>query len=136
MTQNMKTIVLDSFAVLAYLQNEGGAQQVEELFLKAQAGGIRLLINRINLGEVFYLSARRKGMEFARQILKEFSLLPVEIISASDDLTDQAAQLKAQHPISYADGFVAATALEYGAVIISGDKDFQHLEKLIKVIWL
>ena len=134
--QSMKTIVLDSFAVLAYLQNEAGAQQVEELFLNAQAGEIKLLINRINLGEVFYLSARRKGLEFAQQILKEFSLLPVEIISPSDDLIDRAAQLKAQHPISYADGFVAATAFEFQAEIISGDKDFQRLETLLKIIWL
>ncbi|MBI5787677.1 MAG: type II toxin-antitoxin system VapC family toxin [Candidatus Schekmanbacteria bacterium] len=132
----MKTIVLDSFAILAYLQNEDGAQKVEELLLAAQAGKIRLLINRINLGEVFYLSAKRKGLETARQILKEFSLLPVEIISPSDDLIDQAAQLKAQYPISYADGFVAATAFEFQAEIISGDKDFQYLEKLLKIIWL
>ena len=134
--KNMNTVVLDSFAVLAYLQNEDGADVVEDHFHNAQQSKIKLIINRINLGEIFYITARRSGLEFSRQILKEFSLLPVEIISPTDNIIDRAAQLKAEYPISYADGFVASTAIEFKAGILTGDKDFKQLEKLVKVIWL
>jgi predicted nucleic acid-binding protein len=53
-------------------------------------------------------------------------------------LVFQAASLKARFPISYADAFAAALAIERGARLITGDHDFQPLEvaRLLKIQWL
>jgi len=44
--------------------------------------------------------------------------------------------VKAQHPVSYADAFVVATAVEYSATIVTGDPEFKETESLAAVLWL
>lgn len=44
--------VLDSFALLAHLQDESGQGRVVGLLELAQSNGCRLLISLINLGEM------------------------------------------------------------------------------------
>jgi predicted nucleic acid-binding protein len=79
-----------------------------------------LLMNIINVGEVFYLSAKAKDLPYAQRVLD--TLRPrIGIVSASDELVMQAAQLKAQYPIAYADAFAAATALAHNAPLVTGD---------------
>jgi hypothetical protein len=50
--------VLDSYAVLAWIQDEPGAQLIEDTLYRAQSNQEELLMNMINLGEVFYRCAR------------------------------------------------------------------------------
>jgi predicted nucleic acid-binding protein len=51
------TIVLDSWAVMRYLDDEGpSAQLVDDLL-----AGTRPIMSWINLGEVFYIVRRRHG---------------------------------------------------------------------------
>jgi ribonuclease VapC len=47
-----------------------------------------------------------------------------------------AAKIKAQYPISYADCFAVATAIREKAVVITGDPDFKHVEKIVEIDWL
>ena len=46
-------IVLDSYAVIAYFENEVGAKKVEELLWQAELGKRLLLMSIINWGEVY-----------------------------------------------------------------------------------
>lgn len=48
----------------------------------------------------------------------------------------EAAEIKAQYPIAYADAFIVATALREEARIITGDPDFKKVEHLVHVEWL
>ncbi|MGB9775745.1 MAG: PIN domain-containing protein [Anaerolineae bacterium] len=50
--------VLDTFALLAYLRGEPGAERVRELLLSARAGESRLSVCLVNYGEVLSLSER------------------------------------------------------------------------------
>jgi len=45
-------------------------------------------------------------------------------------------ELKAQYPISFADCFTVATALREKAVLVTGDPDFKHVEKIVKIDWV
>jgi predicted nucleic acid-binding protein len=47
-----------------------------------------------------------------------------------------AARLKARHTISYADAFAVALAQELGAPVVTGDREFEHVESLVEVLWL
>jgi len=93
-------------------------------------------MNIINLGEVFYRCARLQDLQFARDILERFRLLPIRIVPCPNDLVLQAAEIKAEYPIAYADAFVAATALSEDAQVVTGDPEFKKLEHLIQVHWL
>jgi hypothetical protein len=50
--------VLDSFALLAFLNKEGGFEKVRSLLRVAVSTREPLFMNEINIGEVYYLTAR------------------------------------------------------------------------------
>lgn len=128
--------LLDSFAILAWMQDEDGAQVVEDLLYGAKRGEEQILMNIVNLGEVFYRCARVQDLQFARETLDRIRLLPIRIIPCPNDLVLQAAEIKAEYSIAYADAFLAATALREDAQVVTGDPEFKKLEHLIRILWL
>lgn len=128
--------VLDSFALLAYLQDEPVASRVERLLENAGKEKCRLFLSIINLGELLYMTERRGGVAKAQDALALIRQLAIEIVSADEQTVFAAAHIKANHPLSYADAFVVATAVQKNAVILSGDPEFQSVETIVKVEWL
>ena len=53
--------VLDSFALLAYFEDEPGAETVEQLLRQAERQAITLYLALVNLGEVYYITQRERG---------------------------------------------------------------------------
>jgi ribonuclease VapC len=98
-----------------------------ELWRKADAGQVQLLMSIINLGEVFYLVAKARSEMAANVVLKNLKTRQLEALSVSDALVLHAATLKARHPISYADAFAAATAIERSAPLVTGDPEMRAL---------
>ncbi len=132
----MKKTILDSFAILAWIQEEKGAQKVEDLLYEAQDQKEQLILNVINLGEVYYRCTRAQNGSFADDILGQMKLLPIRIYSCPNDLVMEASKIKADYPIAYADAFVVATALRESARIVTGDPDFKKVESLVQIQWL
>ena len=58
MSRKPKAYVLDSWAVLAYLEDESSGQKVADLIGDAHEHGIPLLMSVVNAGEVWYILAR------------------------------------------------------------------------------
>jgi len=131
-----KLKLLDSFAILRWTQKEKGWQRIKRLLESAEKGTESLIMSQINLCEVHYKSIRVIGLDKARKFLETFFLLPITIIHPSDELIWKAAEIKAEHPISLADCFAIATALENKATIITGDPEFKLVKKLVDVEWI
>jgi ribonuclease VapC len=131
-----KNIIFDSFAILKYYQDEPGAERVEKFLRSAQRGVIKALMNEINLGEVYYLTIRRIGLEPAKENLERLINLPIEVVSPNSELIMSAAEIKAQFAISYADCFAVATAKLFSGSIITGDPEFKKVEDLVAVDWI
>ncbi|NLJ48462.1 MAG: type II toxin-antitoxin system VapC family toxin [Candidatus Atribacteria bacterium] len=129
-------IVLDSFAVLAYLQAEKGAQQVKELLHQAANGQLSVQMTVINLGEVYYITSRVYGQERAEEVLAMLKHLPIKLVVADEELTLEASRIKAKHPLSYADTFAVALAQRHGVSVVTGDPEFSCVENLVSVKWL
>jgi uncharacterized protein len=91
------TACLDAFAILCWLQDEPGAEIVEE-HLSAGEGqeAVRCPISLINLGEVFYRLVRTRGGEAAEQlwITALRGDMPVQVVEATRGRVRQAAALK------------------------------------------
>ena len=128
--------ILDTFALLAYLQDEPVASHIEKLLENAEKGKCRLCFSLINLGELLYVTERRGGVAKAQDALALIRQLPIEIVPAEEQTVFAAAHIKANHPLSYADSFVVAAAIQEDAIIITGDPDFQSVEAFVKVEWL
>jgi ribonuclease VapC len=96
-----------------------------------------LLMNDVNIGETFYILAKERGLDQAEYFINV--ILPnLSITRIGNTFTEviDAAKIKAQYPISYADCFAVATAIREKAAIITGDPDFKHVEKIVTVDWL
>ncbi|MBI5642639.1 MAG: type II toxin-antitoxin system VapC family toxin [Deltaproteobacteria bacterium] len=131
-----KKRLLDSYAMLAYLQKEDDYQKVVELMSSNSNDGL-LIMNEINVGEAYYIIARERGTGQADYFLETIlPSLPVKLIPNSLENVIEAARIKSRYPISYADSFVVATAVREKAVIVTGDPDFKKVKDLVEVDWL
>jgi predicted nucleic acid-binding protein len=78
MPANAKTPkVLDSFALLAFLNREPGFEKVRTLLRTAETASEPLLMNEINVGEVFYIIAKTRSLERAEDLLHRLETLPI-----------------------------------------------------------
>jgi predicted nucleic acid-binding protein len=132
----MATKVLDSYALMAFFDDEPGADLVRGLIRKAVDKEITLVMCVINLGEVWYSIARTNSPETADQYVAEIKGLGIEIVDVDWTLTHQAAVFKANGNISYADCFAAGLAKFRRAELITGDKEFKVLQEEINISWL
>jgi predicted nucleic acid-binding protein len=124
----VKRYVLDSWAFLAWLQDEPvAASRVESLLEEAERQECALFASLINIGEVYYLLAKRVGEDRAMQFRNLVFGMPVTIISATDDQVWQAVNFKKAFAISYADAFAASAALTHDAAIATGDPEFLEI---------
>lgn len=130
------TFVLDSFALLAYLQDEPVGARIESLLDNAEKEKCRLLLSLINLGEILYIIERRGGVAKTQDTLALIRQLPVEIPAVDEQLVFGAAHIKATYAISYADAFVVATAMQEHATVVSADPEFHSVETIVQVEWL
>jgi predicted nucleic acid-binding protein len=128
--------LLDSYAILAFLNDEEGAEPVARLLQEAAQDGTRLLVNEINVGEVYYIVAKHRSEDAAEQVLLHLDRLPLELVSNDFDAVMEAARMKARFPLSYADAFALATALRFRARLVTGDPEFEAAEDVVDVEWL
>lgn len=120
--------VADSWAVLAFLRGERPAALSMRRYLRrSRSGSLRLLLNWINLGEVYYRIAQIRGFEGADKALDLIRDLPLELYPIRERLVLEAAHLKAQHALSYADAFAVATARVERGYVITGDPEILNL---------
>lgn len=128
--------VLDSFALLAYLQDEPVASRIEKLLDNADKEKCQLFLSIINLGELLYITERRGGVAKAQDALALIRQLPIEVVPADEQIVLAAAHIKANYALSYADAFAVAIAIQENASILTGDPEFQSVESLVTVEWL
>jgi uncharacterized protein len=134
----MAAKVLDSWALIAFFEDEPAAEEVERLLIKAEAGTHKLLLSVVNWGEIYYGTMRKVSQEAAEQKAREIAGLAIEIVPVETDLNlvRQAAIYKATKNLSYADAFAAALAKIRNTELVTGDPEFKEIENEIKISWL
>ncbi len=112
------TVVLDSWAVLRYLEDaHPTAEAVADLLDHEKP-----LISWINLGEVHYVLRRLKGEDDAIETVRDLR----DVIDArlpDERIILDAARIKADHPMAYADAFAAALTVAQDAELWTGDPE-------------
>lgn len=132
----MKRAILDSWALMAFFNGEPAAAQVEERLSKSAEAGIPLALCVVNWGEIVYQFERAGGQAAAKSVIEDMNGLPIEIVPADQTLTRFATMFKARGGLSYADCFAAALAKARKAELVTGDQEFQAVEKEIRIAWL
>lgn len=128
--------VLDSFALLAYLEGEAAAPQVRGILEQAEQGQAIVFLSSINFGECLYIVERERGLLQAQATISAVEQLSVRIVDVDRTQVFAAAHLKASYAISYADAFAAALAQEQNAILLTGDPEFANVQHLVTIDWL
>ena len=132
----MKKYVMDSFAMIAYFEDEPGADKVAEILgglIDQKAKGF---MSVVNWGEIYHCTMRVQGVEGAENVITQFNKYSIQLIEADQGLTYEAAKLKARYKIAYADCFAAALSLRLKAPVVTGDPEFKKLEDEISIQWI
>lgn len=132
----MNRYVFDSFALLAYAENEPGSATVSAILKEALAGKSEIFLSVINWGEMYYIAYREGGQNVAETYRLNFEKFPIQVVNPDQEVTMLAAILKATNKVSYADAFAAALAKLKKASLVTGDPEFKQLKDDINILWI
>lgn len=136
MPSKSKAVVLDSWSIIAYLEDEPAGAKVERIIAEAHEQGTPLMTTVVNAGEVWYIVARSTSPEDADEAVRDIRRLGVELVEADWALTRAAAEIKSGARMSYADCFAGALAADRNAVLVTGDPEFKQVASKVKVHWI
>jgi predicted nucleic acid-binding protein len=118
--------VLDAWAVVAWATGEQpAAEMVRQLFLENRAQKAELIMNAVNVGEVYYIMCRKKNVRAAQQLISSLDR-EIRISNVDLDLAMLAGNYKHNNRLSLADAFALATAeREAPALLATGDPEIR-----------
>ena len=132
MAENKNEVfILDTSALLAYIEDEDGAEYAEELLIKAESNEVTVYIAFVSLTEVMYITLQEKDEDTARARVDLIKSLSCIIEESSETLNFTAARLKAKNRISLADAYIAALCQERNGVLVHKDPEFENLSPAI-----
>ena len=104
--------------MLRFLEDSGGAARAVADLL----AGERPLMSWINLGEVHYVLRRMHGEDEALETVRDLCHV-LDARLPDERLVLEAARIRADHPLAYADAFAAALAVANDATLWTGDPE-------------
>lgn len=136
MSPKTKAFVLDSWAVIAFFEDEPAGKKIADLIANAHEDGIPIYMTVVSVGEVWYITARETSEEVANNIVKELNDLKIEFVDANWEITQNAARFKSKNRMSYADCYAAALTRIKNGVLVTGDTEFNAIEAQIDIQWV
>ncbi len=123
----MAAYLLDTSALLVLRYDEEGADEVEALLHRRRGGESECLVSFMTFMEYFYSVWRGEGKATALKAYLQMKMLPLKRIDLTESLLLLAAELKATYPLSLADSWIAATAIESRTILVHKDPEFEQL---------
>lgn len=117
--------ILDACAIIAYLRDENGADELENHFLDDES-----FVHSVNLCEVFYdfikFADENESLKAVRDVLR----LGIKVRDDIDfDFWQEVGRLKAYNKLSLADCFALALTKRLNGVLITSDrKEFEPIK--------
>ncbi len=125
--------VLDASAILRFLDDEPGADIVQQILETASRESEPVFISAVNWGEIVYVLLRGRGRQVAHEVCGSLASLAIEIVSVDAEMAEHAAIVKEDFKLPYADAFAAALALRENATLVTADYDFSHLSAQLRL---
>ncbi len=132
----MKPVVFDSWAILAFLNNEPQAEKVELIIENLVDDNIPFFIHEVNLGEIWYIAARKHGIAKADSTCANLLSLGLSVVGGNWTIARQAGIFKMRGGLSFADSFAAALAFDKSGILVTGDYEFKQVSDSIEINWL
>ena len=115
--------LLDTSAILALLEDEPGADRVEQILRNEP-----VMLPFVVFLEVYYLSFQERGEEVAyRRYMMLQGLKADRVNEVTETVLLTAGRLKARYQLSFADAIIAAFARVRSAVLVHKDPEYAAL---------
>jgi predicted nucleic acid-binding protein len=121
--------LLDTSALIAYLNNENGSDGVAQCRTEAA-------IPFIALSELYYVIWTKKNRMEADFIYGVVQSWKLPILLPNERVILSAGRFKGQYHLGIADSYIAAFAFERQLLLVTKDKDFRTVENEITVHWV
>lgn len=128
----MSRYLLDTSALLALRDDEPGADRVNAILLEAGDGTATVHACFMSLMEVMYRVWKDEGEAAGRAAYAQCHALPIIWTHESPELLESAARLKALYPLSLADAWIAAAAMQSDATLVHKDPEFEAVHSLLE----
>jgi predicted nucleic acid-binding protein len=129
------TYIFDACALIAWLDNEPGADVVDDLIYRAKKGEIVVVMSVVLYYDRIYV----KGKEYADTFFNE--LYHSGIIILEDipfDVAKETGRMKTTYDISFGDAFAIAVASVSGGTLVTKDHEIEAVEQAenLSVRWI
>jgi len=114
--------LFDTRALLAYFNNEEGANFVEEII----ENNSELYISSITLTEIYYIYSRRVDEEAAEERVDQLRY-NLEVVGIKDKEAIKAGKYK-ENDIPIADALIGACAESVNASVVTSDEHFEDID--------
>ena len=131
----MEKVVLDAFAMLTLLGKDKGYEIVNDFLERSTKGKVKAYMNLINWGEVYYTLIKRGKTVDAEEFWEVRRDYPIVFVEPTTKRIREASKIKGKYPVSYADAFCIALAIELKARVLTGDEEFRTVDGL-RLIWI
>jgi predicted nucleic acid-binding protein len=122
----MVTYVLDSSAILRYLDNHAGAERVAEIIKAHLAGKSAVVMSALHWGEIAGITAKSRGTRAMELVISRLSAFGFEVVPADGERAVRASLIKLRRQIPYVDAFgVELASEERDRVFVTADFDFK-----------
>jgi PIN domain nuclease of toxin-antitoxin system len=133
----MVTYVLDSSAVLRYLDGEAGSDRVSEIIKAHLAGRCAVVMSSVHWGEVAGQTYKMHGTKGLDLALSRLSAFGIGVIAVDGDRAVRAALFKLRRQIPYVDAFgIELTAETPDSFFVTADFDFKPANRDVKIEFL
>lgn len=131
-----KSYVLDTSAVFAFTKAEEGSDVIEDILNLADKEKCTVYLSFISFMELYYITWQEKSEDSAKELIILVKSLPVQRIDSNERITLSAGRIKANHRLSIADAFIAATAIDKGAILVHKDPELKVISKYTEILEL
>lgn len=133
----MTVFVIDSSAMLRHIDDEAGADRVEEIIQMALKGGAEVLVPAVQWGEIAGIQRKRFGAQEQDRVLQSLLQIDIRVVPATAERAVRAAEIKVDRKLAYADAFALDLAMDSpDHVLVTADYDFKAVADLARIEFL
>ena len=133
---NHERYILDTSALICYLEDEDGTSIVDKLIQHAENQIIDLIVVFASMMEIYYITWQEQGLAAAEERDELLRRLPLNRVDSSPELERLAGSFKARYHLSFADAWIAAVAKQLDALLVHKDPEFEAIESEIRTLKL
>ena len=124
-------VILDTKPLIKLFAGEEGWKAVKEILSWIEAGELEAGICVVTLTEIYYKYLQENKQDLATARTNQIRYAPyLKKLEINEEIAIKAGELKGKYKVSIADAFIAASALQEDATIISDDPHFKKIPEV------